>query len=55
PTAGLSQQHARQFYESLVSRFPGTAMLMIEHEPGRIQGFATHAARLRNGRLELNR
>lgn len=54
PTAGLSQQHARQFYESLVSRFPGTAMLMIEHEPGRIEGFATHAARLRNGRLELN-
>jgi branched-chain amino acid transport system ATP-binding protein len=54
PTAGISHEQAREFYASLVRRFPDVAMLIIEHEPARVQGFSTHAARLRNASLELD-
>jgi branched-chain amino acid transport system ATP-binding protein len=52
PTAGLSHDEARDFYQSLVLRFPTTAMLIIEHEPVRLEGIATHAARLIHASLE---
>ncbi len=52
PSAGLSQAQASDFYESLILRFPATAMLIIEHEPARLQGVVTHSAQLSSAGLE---
>jgi branched-chain amino acid transport system ATP-binding protein len=52
PSAGLSQAQARNFYQSLILRFPATAMLIIEHEPARLQGVVSHAAQLSSAGLE---
>jgi branched-chain amino acid transport system ATP-binding protein len=53
PTAGLSYQEARDFYQILAQRFSTGTFIIIEHDSARIKNFATHAASLKNGILEL--